>query len=527
MFWLLLGLLFIILYLYNYKKLNYWTNKGVKQKKTFLLYELYKMFFMKKSFVELLQDTYNEFPDSRYSGSFQLYSPLLVLKDSELIKQITVKDFEHFTDHINLVPEGIEPLWTSNLFALKGDKWRDMRATLSPAFTSSKMRAMFALMSDCAQEVAKYFENHQGESKSIELRDLFTRYTNDVIATCAFGVQCNSIKQRNNEFYLMGNLATDFTGIWKITKLLIYMMLPKLSKILGFSFFEKSVSIFFRRIIKDTIKMREENNVTRPDMIHLLMDARKGQLNYDENIAIQDAGFAAVEESEIGKTVKKVKDVITDDDITAQALIFFFAGFDSVATLMVLMAYELAVHPDIQERLQNEIDIVLEENDGKITYDAINKMKYLDMVTSETLRKWPPNIVINRVCVKPYTIPAVLPDEIPVTLQVGDAISVPVYGIHRDPKNYPNPEKFDPERFNDENKVNIEAYTYLPFGSGPRNCIGSRFALIETKVVYIHLLAKFNIVVTEKSEIPVKLSKTGFNFNSKNGFWFGLKLRDS
>ncbi|XP_017776438.1 PREDICTED: cytochrome P450 9e2-like isoform X2 [Nicrophorus vespilloides] len=407
-----------------------------------------------------------------------------------------------------------------------GDKWRDMRATLSPAFTGSKMRAMFALMSECAQEVSKYFENHPEEKKSIELKDFFTRYTNDIIATCAFGVQCNSIKQRKNEFYIMGKMATDFTGFWKNFKVILYVMMPKLCKVIGITFFDNKVSMFFRRIIKDTIKMREKNDITRPDMIHLLMEARKGRLNYEETSAAQEAGFATVKESEIGKTVKKVKDAITDDDITAQALIFFFAGFDTVATFMVLMAYELAVNPDIQERLQNEIDAVLEENDGKITYESINKMKYLDMVTSETLRKWPVAIGMDRVCVKTYTIPAVLPDEVPVTIQVGDVISVPVYGIHMDPKYYPNPVKFDPERFNDENKVNIKSQMYMPFGSGPRNCIGSRFALLEAKVVFVSLLSKFNIVPTEKSEIPLKLSNAGFSFNSKKGFWFALKQRD-
>ncbi|XP_017776424.1 PREDICTED: cytochrome P450 9e2-like [Nicrophorus vespilloides] len=518
MFWLLVVLLLIAFCWFIYKKLNYWTNKGVKQK--------FKLFFMNKSFSEYFLDSYNEFPESRYSGVFQFSRPMLMLRDSELIKQITVKDFDHFTDHMSFIPEGVEPLWTSNLFALKGDKWRDMRATLSPAFTGSKMRAMFALMSECAQEVSKYFENNPEESKSIELKDLFTRYTNDVIATCAFGVQCNSIKQRKNEFYLMGKLLTDSTGIWKNIRFLLYMMMPKLSNLFGISFFNKRVEMFFRCIIKDSLKMREENNISRPDMLHLLMEARKGRLNYEETSAVKETGFATAEESEIGKTVKKVKDPITDDTITAQALIFFFAGFDSVATLMVLMAYELTVNPDIQERLQKEIDAVFEENDGVITYESINKMKYLDMITTETLRKWPAAVGMDRVCVKPYTIAPVAPDEVPVNLNIGDVISVPIFGIHRDPKYYPNPEKFDPERFNDENKVNIKPHMYLPFGAGPRNCIGSRFALLEAKVVFVYLLAKFNIVPTEKSEIPFKLSKTGFTFNSKNGFWFGLKRRD-
>jgi len=91
--------------------------------------------------------------------------------------------------------------------------------------------------------------------------------------------------------------------------------------------------------------------------------------------------------------------------------------------------------------------------------------------------------------------------------------------------NYLNPLKFDPERFSDENKQNILPGSYLPFGVGPRNCIGSRFALLEVKAVFYHLLSNFDILCVDKTETPLKLSRSQPNMALANGAWLGLKAR--
>lgn len=115
------------------------------------------------------------------------------------------------------------------------------------------------------------------------------------------------------------------------------------------------------------------------------------------------------------------------------------------------------------------------------------------------------------------------PGEKPLHLEKGDALWIPTYGIHLDPTYYPNPEKFDPERFNDENKHKIDTYTYSPFGLGPRNCIGSRFALMECKTLYFHLLLNFEIVPVKKTRIPMKFEKGIFNIRAEGGHWLGIK----
>lgn len=104
-----------------------------------------------------------------------------------------------------------------------------MRSTLSPCFTSSKMKVIFSLMTECAEEYVNYFLK-QKKAIDIELKDITTRFTNDVIATVAFGAKCDSINEKNNEFYRMGKKTTTFS-YFLILKFFLFVMVPKLCKV--------------------------------------------------------------------------------------------------------------------------------------------------------------------------------------------------------------------------------------------------------------------------------------------------------
>ncbi|KAF2886389.1 hypothetical protein ILUMI_19784 [Ignelater luminosus] len=527
MFWslIIVGLITFIVYLILIKPINYWKSRGIPQPNFLKLWtENARTIFQLASQADIVKSVYDSNQGKRYAGGYQFLRLSLILKDPDLIKQITVKDFDHFLDHSQLISEEIEPLFGKNLFALQGDTWKDMRATLSPSFTSSKMRAMFGLMIECAEQFVHYFQNGNTETV-VEFKDAFTRFANDVIASTAFGITCDSLKDRENEFYIMGKEATNFGGFWKNFKFLFIFTCPSLSKLFGITMLDTSVGEFFRRLVKTNIESREKNGIVRPDMIHLLMEARKGRLKHEQSEGVIDTGFAVIEESNVGKEEKRQKKQLSDDDVTAQALIFFFAGFDTVSTLMCFAVYELAVNPDVQQNLREEIDETLKNCNGSLTYEALLKMKYMDMVISETLRKWPAAIAVDRVCTKPYTIEPIRNGEKPVHLEKGDVLMLPIYGLHRDKQFYPDPDRFDPERFSDENKGSIYPYSYIPFGSGPRSCIGNRFALLETKTVLFCILSKFEITVVEKSPVPLRLARNQLNLLAEGGFWFGLKSR--
>lgn len=151
-----------------------------------------------------------------------------------------------------------------------------------------------------------------------------------------------------------------------------------------------------------------------------------------------------------------------DDDLVAQCVVFFFAGFETTSTLLCFMAHELACNPDIQQQLVDDIMAMETQLQNKsVTYEMIKEFKYMEMVVSESLRLWPPVFQTDRQVTKPYRLQG---NEVNVTLTTNDSIWIPIYGLHLDANYWPEPKRFDPERFNDENRKNIRAGTYLPFG---------------------------------------------------------------
>lgn len=244
------------------------------------------------------------------------------------------------------------------------------------------------------------------------------------------------------------------------------------------------LAVFFKNLVKETISIRESRSIVRPDMIHLLLEAKKGRLQDSAMTKQDDTGFATVDESSYGMGHKKLP--ITEDLITAQALVFFLAGFEATSTTLSFLSYLLATHRDVQEKLQKEVDEVLLNSDRNSTYEELLKMKYLDQVISETLRMYPTAYILTRVNTKTYTIPAQQLNETNLTLDPGTTVTLPIIGLHMDPEYFPNPNKFNPDRFSDVNKAKIVPGSFMPFGSGPRNCIGM-FDLELKFYLIIHL----------------------------------------
>lgn len=138
------------------------------------------------------------------------------------------------------------------LTALAGQKWKDMRSTLSPAFTGSKMRQMFELVAECSDQMATFFvENSKSEPVQVlDMKELFARFTNDSIATCAFGIKVDSFKDRKNEFYLIGKEVMNFTNFRNIVKFMFIRCSPRLATKLGIKFLNDNITNFFRHFVR-------------------------------------------------------------------------------------------------------------------------------------------------------------------------------------------------------------------------------------------------------------------------------------
>jgi len=165
--------------------------------------------------------------------------------------------------------------------------------------------------------------------------------------------------------------------------------------------------------------------------------------------------------------------------------------------------FELAQNQELQDKVRQEINSVLNKY-GKVTYENISDMKLLDRVVDETLRMYPPLVVLSRRCTKNYNIPGTNS-----VIERGTTIMISTLGIQHDPEYYPDPLKFDPERFSDEEKAKRNAYVYMPFGDGPRNCIGLRLGLLQVKLGIISLLKNHRHSLNSTTKLPIKC-KTDF-----------------
>lgn len=396
-----------------------------------------------------------------------------MVRDPDMVKKLCVKDFEYFVDRRIMFDADTDPMMGNSLLSMTGHKWRDMRATLSPSFTGSKIRQMFELIGDTANDMSDHFRQQCNGSHTVdvEAKDIFSKYTTDVIATSAFGIKVNSFENGANEFYCFGKKIMTFNA-WTMVRVTLCQIAPKLMQWTGIQMFDRKSTSYFRALVQEMIEVRSKRNIFRPDMINLMIQLKNGiggsDTTNEPTTEVTD-GFAAGNEiDDGGKVVAKRK--WNDTELMAQCFTFFLAGFETSSTVLSFLVYELAKNQEVQEKLYIEIRETNVKLDGKkLTYDIMQKMRYMDQVISEGLRMWPPGANTDRMCAKDYEYDD---GTNRFRIEKGMVLSIPIYALHHDPLYFPNPSQFDPDRFSDKNRDTFTTNAYLPFGIGPRNCIG-------------------------------------------------------
>lgn len=192
---------------------------------------------------------------------------------------------------------------------------------------------------------------------------------------------------------------------------------------------------------------------------------------------------------------------LNDHEILSQVTMLLFAGYETSATTLTFLAYNLARNPAVMKHLQQEIDSAFPQK-GPIQYESLMQMEYLSSVVDESLRLYPPAARLERTAKETVKIKG-------ITIPKNMTVMVPVYALHRDPELWPDPEEFKPDRFNKENKQSINPYAYLPFGIGPRNCLGMRFAMVMIKLALVKVLQNYSFMVCEETEIPLRMHPEG------------------
>ncbi|XP_026818760.1 cytochrome P450 6k1-like isoform X2 [Rhopalosiphum maidis] len=486
--------LFTAVYLYYRNIYSYWKKMGVYHlEPTFFFGNAKDRVLFKKSFHEFHRDLYFKFKGHRYAGYYLGRRASLIILDPDIIKCIMIKDFNHFTDRQTMKFRTSEYI-TEMLINLKGSKWKRMRGQLTPAFTSGKLRTMEHLVDICCNNMSDFLnENIKSEQGyDLEMKDFFGKFTLDVIATCAFGVESNSLKDENGGFASRVSKFASLSIMKRLSLYIVLLFMPGIARFVPLSFFNMEVIHFLANVIKEAKKCRQSTGQKRNDFLQLLLDSETDLDKNDKN--------------------KSKDDVLTEAQVVAQSILFLIAGFETSSTLLTFTCYELAINQTIQVKLREEICSVLERYNGKCSYEAMQEMPLLDMVLMETLRMHPPVAQLERVSTQDYVVP-----DSNLLLKKGMTVQIPVIGLHYDPEYYPDPYKFDPNRFSPEEKAKRSHYVFLPFGTGPRNCIGLRFALMSTKRGMVHLLKDFSIDLSNQMTVPYEYSKHSMLLKAKDG----------
>uniref|UniRef100_A0A1B0B4H8 Cytochrome P450 n=1 Tax=Glossina palpalis gambiensis TaxID=67801 RepID=A0A1B0B4H8_9MUSC len=493
MFYTLLITLLVIMCLAAYLKLkniySYWSKMGVPHEKPLFFLGNMKGVGYTYHWTEINRRVYTKFKDSSpIAGLYIFLTKAVIVMDLDLIKNILIKDFQYFSDRGIFHNERDDPL-TGNLLFLDGDAWRVLRQKISPVFTSGKVKFMFSTIVKVAERLEQACDNivTKGENE-VETKDLCARFTTDVIGECGFGIECNSLEEPRAEFREMGRNVFERPRHSMLIQTFMFTN-PDLARQLRMKHFRNDTSEFFMRVVKETIKLRQDNQIKRNDFMDLLIELmekrekllKQGQLIEDDDMA---SG-------------------LTYEQVCAQAMVFFLAGFDTSSAAMAFCLYELALNLDIQRKLREEILAVLEKYNSQITYESLKEMTYLEQVFNETLRKYPVVPHLARVCLKDYCLP-----NSDVILEKGLRIIIPIDAIHNDPEYFKEPDKFNPDRFSSAAIAQQHhALSFIPFGEGPRNCIGMRFGKLQAQIGLIMMLRKFQFSTTSKTKIPLRYFK--------------------
>ncbi|GFS61343.1 cytochrome P450 4c3 [Nephila pilipes] len=413
----------------------------------------------------------------RKEGMWMFYGgfkKILILYKGETIEPILSsnenisKGFEY---------EFLTPLLKEGLLTSKKDKWRYRRKLLTPSFHFRILDEFIPIFNEQANIFVSKIAANMESAPWIDITPLTSLCTLDIICETAMGKKIKA--QINNESPYVKALHQFCHGAvdrllrpWLWADFIFHR--TKKGKELVKNL--KIMDDFTRQVIAErkAEKLQEQNEDTSKDIesnnevVGLKIKRRLALLDLLLDLHFKDESF-------------------TLDDVAEEVDNFMFAGHDTTSSGLSWALYMLGIYPEIQQKVHQEIDDVLGDDDDRpITLDDIKNLKYLDCVLKESRRLWPPTPFIARDLEEDVVIDGCLVPK-------GTSCGILIYMLHRDPEVFPNPEVFDPNRFLLENAAGRHPFAYIPFSAGPRNCIGQRFAIFEGITVMATILKKFKV----------------------------------
>lgn len=395
------------------KSFSHFTRLGVPQFSVAIPYGNIKGIFTDYQLIDFVVKYYKKTKDigAKFSGVYVYIRPTLFVVDLDLVQQILFKDSDKFSSSGFFYDERDDPV-SAHLFNLDGSEgWRALRKNLTP--TSEKMKTIVGISENLLSVIDKKII----ESGQLEVKDILSRFTIDVIGSTAFGIECSAVETQELELY---------------------------RRALKINVAPKNFADFFVHMVKGkwmNLSRKLGTRLIPEDQSSLCLDTTRKTVH---SIELKNKN---------GKTVE-------------QTVAQFWAGFETSSSTMTFCIYELSLNEEIQEKARESVREAVAKHNG-LNYEAIEDMHYLKQCLDETLRKYP----IVPVLIRSTTQEGILPST-RSKLPQGQAVCIPIYGIHHDPEIYPEPSKFIPDRFAQELKDKRHPCAFIPFGKDPRISIG-------------------------------------------------------
>lgn len=355
----------IVTAIYGYFKyaFRYWKLKGVPSDDPVIPYGSVKELGKTLHLSEITKMLYEKYKPTgaKICGAYMLTRPIAIVLDLEVIRNIFVKDFAYFSERGLYYNERDDPL-TSNMLTLNGEKWKILRLKMTPLFTSAKIKCMFPLITGIADRFRDSLFDLSTKTDEIEIGELCARFTTDIIGTCAFGIECNSLNDPNAAFRVYSHrLLTQ--PKFKALAVQLLNDFEDVGRALRIKMFNDDVSDFFIKITNETVEYREKNNIKRNDFMDMLIEL-KNQGDTDDGKAL------------------------TLNELYAQAFIFFMAGFETSSTTLTYCLYELAMNQDIQSKARHAVQEAYQKYNGEFTYEMSLDIPYIDQVLEGKLASY-------------------------------------------------------------------------------------------------------------------------------------------
>lgn len=356
---------------------NYWKERGIREVDTSGAYSTMDVITGKADFA-FGRDVYayqQLSGDDKYCGFYEFGGKVILLKDIGLVKKVLIRDFEYFTGRRELfewAPK--DSCIRKMLFNLGGQEWKDLRRTLNPTFATGKIKKMMGGFNQVSRDWVlslRQKADASGGSVIIEAVSCVNLFTVDVIALSVFGMDAGSVKNpETSVFFQMANRFA-FGGNMKV---LFAFTFPAICRWLGIAAMDMEATHFFEKIMHQNLQARMDGTFHRNDFLQGLVDLRKGEVKE----VIEDGDK---EEQLQPSSGNHMKHLLTDQVIDGQSLTFFLGGYTTVTSFIVCGLHALAVNPEVQEKLREELDKIVKDH-GDFNYDDISQATYLDMVAS-------------------------------------------------------------------------------------------------------------------------------------------------